>query len=835
MPHRLRPAVDASFLAQCPLLAGLPPGLAVDLFHRGALVRAIPARGVVFERGGVGESVFLLLPQAAGAPQPGLVALRAGDPDRGEPVLASLVREGEAFGVVEPLRRLLDGRPQHRAFQARALTPVRVAELPWPLVQRLVTQVPELQVRLAGCLADRAVGLADRLHDASTARLDTRLARLLLELLVVLAPRQRHVRAITQADLAAALGSRREPVSLKLAQWRRAGVLDGARGRGVAVLDPCRLRRIAAGPGSAGSERALQAALDAGRAARARNLVLDVLPPRHGPLGLQRLAVLACIRAGAADEAKALLGRFGFVHGGHVRALARRLGLPLREHGGDAALLEEIALLEPHVAKDAAFALPRGETRRAALHAAGTAYARVFAVTGGIHAGINGASLLAMGGDPAGAGTLAKHLTARWPAEPRTYHELAARAEADLLAGRPDGAAAWLRQAAAAPDATQGARAATRRQLRELAAALDRDWAAVDAALPQRAVVVFLGAPAGKAEGPAIAAAREAARAWTATADVGSAHGSLAAGGELVPAEALLDAGAELYVVLPAAIGPFADAAVRPADRRLTRPALPWVARFDACLERAASVQAEAGNATARQYAARRAMGSALLDADAAEAPCKAVVLGGEQGVREALAAWQALGLPVVRLPLPWPEPGAVEDEVPWAAVVFATPGPTMAQALAMPGVRHAETFGSQGRQPVTALAVGDLQTALKVAQAVLAQAVLAQSRPGTRSAVRVVCDTGPLPPVPGRPLQRELRGWRGAELLADAPPGCACATAGFAAEARLALPGQVSLSVAGRIAGSGRGPAPLAVVPLYRLGSWDPGRLPPAPARSAR
>ena len=819
---RSRLALDAALLARCPLLSGLPPGVADDLLHRGARVRSVPARGPVFEYGSPGESVFLLLPQAPGTPQPGLVALRAGDPERSQPVLASLVHEGEAFGVVETLRRLLDGHPQHRTFEARAVTPVRVAELPWPLVQRLVAQLPELQVRLAACLADRTVTLGDRLHDAATQRLEARLARLLLDLLPALGPRQRRAGAITQADLAAALGTRREPVSLKLAHWRRAGVLDGAGGRGVAVLDAGRLQRIAAGPGAAGSERAVQAALDAGRVARARNLVLDMLPPRHGPLGLQHLAVLACLRAGAGEEARALLRRFGFVHGGDVPALARRLGLPLREDGPHGVLLEDIAVLEPHLAKDAAFALAPGTPRAAALRAAGLAYAAVFDATAGTHPGINAASLLAVGNDPEGAARLARRLLARLPAPPTTYHDLATRAEADLLAGQPEDAVSSLRQAAVAPGATPGARAATRRQLRRLAASLNRDWAPLDAVLPQRPVAVFLGAPATGADTRALDTARQAVTDWAASADVGSVYGPLAAGGDLLLAEALLSAGAELNAVLPAPASPFADAAVRPADRHRPASVPSWTTRFDACLQRAASVHACSDtDPVARSHAVRRAMGFALLDADAAEAPCQAVLLGGEKAAADALARWQALGLPVVRLPLPWLEPTAVEREVSWGAVVFATPSPILADALALPGVRHVETLSTHGRRPVMALVCADLPAALVVAEAVLAAG---------RAHTRLVCDTGPLPPGSGRPLPRDLRNWPGMELLADAPPGCACATAGFAAEVRLALPGRVSVGPAQP--GTARhGAPPLAAVPLYRLAADPSARRPPVPA----
>ena len=816
------PGADAAALGRCLLLKGLEPKVVADLLTQGVRVRTVLPRHVIFERGSPGEAVFLLLPQAAGATQPGLVALRAGHPERGAPVLAGLVREGDAFGVIEPLRRLMDGQPQTRALEARALTRVRIAEVPWPMLQALVARQPKVQLRLAGHLAERAVTLADALHDAATQRLDARLARLLCELLPLFGPRQRGGQVVTQADLAAALGARREPVSLALAQWRRAGVLDLAPGRGIAVMDPDRLRRIAAGLGAAGGDRAVRDALDAGRAFRARNLALDILPLRNGPLGLQHLAVLACIRAGAGEEARVLLRRFGFQHGGDVAGLARRTGLSRTLDEERDALLEDIAALEPRLAKDAAFDLPAGEARATAMRGAAEAYARVFAATEGAYPGINAASLLAMAGDHPRAAAAARRVLDRLPAQPKAYYDLATRAEADLLAGQAEAAASWLRQAAAAPDATSGARGTTRRQLHRLAQALRVDWAPLDRALPQRSVVAFLGAPAGHADDAALRAAHQIARDWAATAEVGSAYGPLAAGGDLLLAEALLEAGAELNAVLSAPAAAFADAAVRPADRLPSRLEQPWVARFDACLERASSVLvalSEPG-ASVHRHAVRQAMGLALLEADAMEAPCAAIVFGGGGTAPEALAAWRALGLPVTCLPLPWRDaPVPPNPEALWEAVVFADPGPVLDRAGTLPGVRHAAVFTGPARRRVTAMVMADLTAALGLAETLV---------DGGRPSTRLVCDVGLLPHEADRPHLQHLRGWRGAELLTEALPGCACATSAFAAEARLTLHGRVSLALTGRVGRPAPEGPPLPSVPLYRLGPGPSVRIAP-------
>ena len=98
-----------------------------------------------------------------------------------------------------------------------------------------------------------------------------------------------------------------------------------------------------------------------------------------------------------------------------------------------------------------------------------------------------------------------------------------------------------------------------------------------------------------------------------AAGDVGFGYGSLAAGADILFAEQLLERGASLHVVLPFDCAEFVEVSVRPAGEG-------WVARFRACLDRAASVHYATedrylGDDHLFGYCSQVAMGLALLRA----------------------------------------------------------------------------------------------------------------------------------------------------------------------------------------------------------------------------
>ena len=95
---------------------------------------------------------------------------------------------------------------------------------------------------------------------------------------------------------------------------------------------------------------------------------------------------------------------------------------------------------------------------------------------------------------------------------------------------------------------------------------------------------------------------------------IGFGYGALAAGADIVIAEALLEAGAELHLVLPAATAPFRDVSVASLGGD-------WARRFDAIIHRANSIrimgkQSEAFWALEITLAAEIAMGNAVMQAE---------------------------------------------------------------------------------------------------------------------------------------------------------------------------------------------------------------------------
>ena len=154
----------------------------------------------------------------------------------------------------------------------------------------------------------------------------------------------------------------------------------------------------------------------------------------------------------------------------------------------------------------------------------------------------------------------------------KSYYAVATRAEALLLLGDPRAARSELVRAAQIHDGDYGALSTTRRQLRMVCNMTGTDSGLLSA-LAGPAVAHFCGhmISADDSTGPRrrfdeVQAADQIARVLE-RHSVGFAYGSLASGGDILWAEALLRAGAELHVVLPCAIEDFLQVSVAPSGR----------------------------------------------------------------------------------------------------------------------------------------------------------------------------------------------------------------------------------------------------------------------------
>lgn len=250
----------------------------------------------------------------------------------------------------------------------------------------------------------------------------------------------------------------------------------------------------------------------------------------------------------------------------------------------DAVASEDMLTLHGRLYKDRGLETA-GDVQRTYFGKAAEYYRQAFDVSGGAYPAINVATLAALAGDESAANEWAMRVLAHpdlQVAAP-TYYDLASKAEALLLLDRMEETAAAIHMAAAAPDIDFAARAATLKQLRLICGALGRD-AGVLLPLQPPAVVHYCGhiiaAPGAdgrfRAEEEAVVAA-EIARCF-AERPISRAVGSLAAGADILVAEAAIAAGATVDVVLPFALEEFIEISVRPSGGD-------WEARMRACLK----------------------------------------------------------------------------------------------------------------------------------------------------------------------------------------------------------------------------------------------------------
>ncbi|MDO8801191.1 TRAFs-binding domain-containing protein [Phenylobacterium sp.] len=331
------------------------------------------------------------------------------------------------------------------------------------------------------------------------------------------------------------------------------------------------------------------------------------------------LTIIAHARSGALD---------------HAWRLFREAGL--EDIDDDPAVLSVRGRLLKDRALAAAGAARRGFYAQAAL-----AYRQAGALSGDTYPLINAATLALLGGDEAGAGAGARRVLEVLDAAPdqaeTPYWRAATRAEALLVLGDAEAARAALVQAMALAPRAWEDHASTLRQFALILAALGEEAGWLAALRPPR-TLHFAGHMALGAESQAVA--RQAAELLEAER-VGFGYGALAAGTDIVIAEALLARGAELHVVLPAAMDLFRAASVVPAGGD-------WAARFDALIAAAESLRIvgsadDAGHPLAIRLAAEVAMGCAAMRAQALETEAVQMVVVDASADQMGSSGWSVV------------------------------------------------------------------------------------------------------------------------------------------------------------------------------------------------
>jgi hypothetical protein len=278
---------------------------------------------------------------------------------------------------------------------------------------------------------------------------------------------------------------------------------------------------------------------------------------------------------------------------------------------GDANVDPRALTLKGRLIKDQAKAAT-GEERLSLFAQAGESYAAASAVEPGSYPLINAATLAMLGGKLARSMELAQaalSMLDEGQDQAQTPYWLdATRAEAHLLLGHEAAARASLTEAMRkAPQAYED-HAATIGQFRMILGELGADSAWLERHRPP-ASLHFQGIMQVPSNETAL---RGKIDAWLAHNNVGFAYGALAAGADILIAEALAQRGAELHVILPCDEVSFRSFSVSPfgAD---------WEKRYDALMDAAETVDildaAEAPESCAVHLSESAAMGMARQNA----------------------------------------------------------------------------------------------------------------------------------------------------------------------------------------------------------------------------
>ncbi|MEO0675754.1 MAG: adenylate/guanylate cyclase domain-containing protein [Pseudomonadota bacterium] len=310
-----------------------------------------------------------------------------------------------------------------------------------------------------------------------------------------------------------------------------------------------------------------------------------------------------------------------------------------------------IEALRGRLLKDQARKMPEPE-RLQTLLAAARCYEKVADTYESIFAGINAASLFFICGRHATSETLARrclkqlcNMTAPLGPRERYFHQ-ATKAEAYLILNRQSRAEQSLCEAIAEAPTDYRSHATTLRQFELISKhlGLGTDWLTL---FRPPTVCHFAGNLDALSHFCGETNNSPQALTETLAANrVGAGYGALAAGADILVAEALLARGADLNIILPCTAKLFKTISVDPFGRD-------WSARFDRCLDGAQSVMLATHDSSlscnrALDLASTMAMGMAIEEADlhCSRAIQLTVAAGEESGAftRRSRAAWSGAG-----------------------------------------------------------------------------------------------------------------------------------------------------------------------------------------------
>ena len=354
-------------------------------------------------------------------------------------------------------------------------------------------------------------------------------------------------------------------------------------------------------------------------------------PEQDDNEGFHYLAVLALARSGATTRAQALFNEFGFADSSN----------------------EDYAALGARLAKDLALNSIDVTERNTLLEQSANQYHEIFKRTGGYYTAINAASLFKLAGNTTLSNSLAEQTISLCKQEPEghglgEYYRLVSMAEASLVLGDFESSKTLLHSACTHVENDYAAMATTRRQLTLL---LPEQQLSLLSALTPPTVIHFCGHmisasnDAGRFRPQAEQPIKTAIVNSLEENDIGFGYGSLASGADILFAEALLERGAKLHVILPFDMDEFIKVSVKPAGDK-------WVDRFHRCIDMANFVSYSCdgsylGDNTLFHYATRLAMGLAIQKANNLQTTVKQITVWdgetatGAAGTHADIQSWQ--------------------------------------------------------------------------------------------------------------------------------------------------------------------------------------------------
>jgi hypothetical protein len=375
---------------------------------------------------------------------------------------------------------------------------------------------------------------------------------------------------------------------------------------------------------------------------------------RDASTEVRYLAVLALARAGATAQARRRYAQYGL---GSIDPST----LPPQLAG-------DLTVLAARLDKDVALAHRRRSDGASWAKRAAVGYATAFDRSGSSYHAANAAAMWLLAGDVEAARTLAAKALNGSGVQGHGYWDAVTEAEAALILDDLPRAKAALEAAGSTEEGEFARRATTLRQLK-LVCELNGIDEVILAPIRNPTVVHYCGhriLPSG-AQGRFSAdqepRVRRELEATFERLNVGVGFGSLAAGADILAAEALLDRGAELHVVIPFHRDEFAQVSVAPAGGE-------WVERYERCLGQASTVEiASTGeflnDPVMFDFCAKIAMGDALIRSEVLQTEAHQVAVWdgtaprGAAGTAVDISTWAAAGAPSTVISVPRGEPQA--------------------------------------------------------------------------------------------------------------------------------------------------------------------------------